>query len=1093
MANQLNRDRFTPAGECSLTTDGLIIDANQATWRLLGVDGGAGQPFSVYLHPQDQEPFGEFIRSLFENGEAQTCEGRLLHPDGAEHWAQFTAIRVQPGAGNALCRLVISDISERKFQEDERELSTRLVLLINTPGDFRQRMQALAASLQGWSGCEAIGIRLHDGDDYPYYETRGFPAAFVRLESRLCSYGPDGQIERDFEGNPVLECMCGNVLQGRFDPSKPFFTGHGSFWTNGTTALLASTTEADRQARTRNRCNGMGYESVALIPLRTADQVLGLLQFNDHRPNRFTAERIAQFERLAGSLAIALARYQAETALQTSRDRYYTILQTAIDGFCRVNRQGRILEVNDAYCRMSGYSRQELLGMSIAQLEALEAPAEIGEHIVKIIARGEDRFETRHRRKDGSSYDIEVAIQYHPGEGEQFVAFMHDISRRKQSELALRESEARFSSAFEYAAIGKALVSPEGRWLKVNQATCDMLGYTRAELLNKTFQDITHPDDLEADLVQVQALLRGEIDTYQMQKRYFHKSGAVVWALLSVSLMRDPQGAPLYFISQIVDITERKRAEDALRQSQALLNTAQRLAKTGGWEWDVAAQTMTWTEEVYRIHELEPGEAADNPRDLMPLSLECYQPSDRPAIYAAFQRCISHGEPYDLEFPFTTRQGRSIWIRTAAQPVIEHGRIARVIGHLIDITERKQAEETLQKQYAALQSAQARLVQSEKLAAIGELVSGVAHELNNPLTSIVLYSQLMEMKTDNAEMKADLEKVLSESNRAARIVRGLLDFARQRPVELRPVQINTLIQECLELVAYQLRTHNIRFETQLEVGLPLTRADPHQLQQVLLNLIQNAQQAIQAVRPTGRLCITSASGPSVFRGLDGNSEPVIRVSIDDDGPGVPAALLSRIFDPFFTTKDIGAGTGLGLAICHGIVAEHSGHIWVENRAGGGARFIIELPALEPNPPEQDRPAAAPGSETGANSGSILIIDDETSILDSTARTIEMFGYRVTTETDGQTALNRLRQQSFDLVISDIRMPGLSGGEIYRSIQLSDPALAKRMLFITGDTVSPETRRFLEETRLPCLEKPFEIDELLQHIQQMLEKNNPLAT
>jgi signal transduction histidine kinase len=221
----------------------------------------------------------------------------------------------------------MSDITERKFREDERECAAHLVGLTGSPGDFRACLSDLTASLQTWSGCEAVGIRLRDGDDYPYYETRGFAPAFVRMENQLCAYGPDGKILRNGDGNPVLECMCGNILCGRFDAAKPFFTSHGSFWTNSTTTLLASTSEADRQARTRNRCNGAGYESVALIPLRAGGQVFGLVQLNDRRPDRFTPDLIAHFERIADSVAAALLRRQTEEALRESESRFRSLFE----------------------------------------------------------------------------------------------------------------------------------------------------------------------------------------------------------------------------------------------------------------------------------------------------------------------------------------------------------------------------------------------------------------------------------------------------------------------------------------------------------------------------------------------------------------------------------------------------------------------------------------------------------------------------------------------------------------------------------------------------------------------------------------------
>ncbi|MEW6667379.1 MAG: PAS domain S-box protein [Thermodesulfobacteriota bacterium] len=214
----------------------------------------------------------------------------------------------------------ISDISERKRDEDERQTSVEFLRIVNESRSTNDLIRATTALFQQTSGCEAVGIRLKREHDYPYYETRGFPKEFVLVESRLCSRDEKGQPILDNAGNPILECMCGNVICGRFDPSKPFFTQKGSFWTNSTTELLASTTEADRQVRTRNRCNGEGYESVALFALRLGEDRLGLLQLNDKQRGRFNPETIAFWERLADYLAVALSKVMAEESLRASND-----------------------------------------------------------------------------------------------------------------------------------------------------------------------------------------------------------------------------------------------------------------------------------------------------------------------------------------------------------------------------------------------------------------------------------------------------------------------------------------------------------------------------------------------------------------------------------------------------------------------------------------------------------------------------------------------------------------------------------------------------------------------------------------------------
>lgn len=435
---------LAPVGYLVLDEQGLILEANLAAAKLLGADRAEleGKPFSRFLSGNDKDIQKQFLVA----SEPQSFEPRMTKNDGTTFWARLDAAVMMDKDGLTVSHVALADITERKFREEEHNLATRLILTVTLPGDFRECMANMTATLQRWSGCEAVGIRLREGDDFPYYETRGFPAKFVEMENHLCAYGPDGKILRDSVGNPVHECMCGNVLCRRFDPSKSFFSAHGSFWCNNTTALLASTTEADRQTRTRNRCNGEGYESVALIPLRAGDQVFGLLQFNDHRTNRFTPELIAHFETLADSLALAL-------------------------------------------------------------------------------------------------------------------------SRRKVVE-ELRESETRFRSYFELPLHGVAITSPDdNRWLQVNDELCAILGYAREEIVRHTWVELTHPDDLAADLAQLRHVLAGEIEHYKMEKRFIRKDGGIVWTALSVGCARKPDGAPDYVVCVMDDITMRKQAEEVLNNT----------------------------------------------------------------------------------------------------------------------------------------------------------------------------------------------------------------------------------------------------------------------------------------------------------------------------------------------------------------------------------------------------------------------------------------------------------------------------------------------------------------------------------------------
>ncbi len=438
---------LAPVGYCTISKKGLFQEANLAAAILLGIKRGtlAGQPISRFILKEDQDIYYLLRKKLFETGQPQTCDLRMKKNDGNLFWAKLATTAVED-TENSLFRVVISDISDRKFHENELELTARLILLVNNPGNFRELMSSLTDSLKRWSGCEAVGIRLCDGDDFPYYETRGFPAEFVEAEKHLCAHSPDGEILRDSKGNPLLECMCGNILSGRFDPSKPFFTKNGSFWSNNTTALLASTSDADRQARTRNRCNGEGYESVALIPLRTGNQVFGLLQFNDHQPDRFTSSLIAHFERIADSLAIALSRHQVEEVLHKSEEKYRQYVENAPVGVFIADRQGRYQEVNLAASRITGYSVDELVTMSVSDMMPPENQTPGIESFERLLATGSDATEIPFRRKDGSiGWWSILAVRL---SDDRFMGITTDITDRKQL-------EAQYVQAQKMEAIGQ--------------------------------------------------------------------------------------------------------------------------------------------------------------------------------------------------------------------------------------------------------------------------------------------------------------------------------------------------------------------------------------------------------------------------------------------------------------------------------------------------------------------------------------------------------------------------------------------------------------------------------------------------------------
>lgn len=381
--------------------------------------------------------------------------------------------------------------------------------------------------------------------------------------------------------------------------------------------------------------------------------------------------------------------------------------------------------------------------------------------------------------------------------------------------------------------------------------------------------------------------------------------------------------------------------------------------------------------------------------------------------------------------------------------------------------------ESIKTQMAELERTQGQLLQAEKLSAIGELVAGVAHELNNPLTAVVGYSQLLLETCQDQEMCEDLERINREAQRSARIVQNLLAFARQQSSEKRSIELGQVLDKAIDLLAYQLQVDNISLVREISPEPMIVLGDRYQLQQVFLNLVTNAYQAMHKAYGRGTLTIRTerAGGQRA------------RIYFADDGPGVPPEIASRVFDPFFTTKDVGEGTGLGLSICLGIVQEHEGRIWLDTEVERGATFVVELPLSDE---EQPRPEEKPSLGAIPHRGvSVLVIDDEPEIVLLLQRILEGEGFDVDAVNGGHEALMILSKQSFDLVICDLKMPGIGGRDIYEYIGQQQPELAQHMIFTTGDTVSNDSRAFLQEAQRPFISKPFKPQTVLAQVSTVL--------
>jgi len=415
------------------------------------------------------------------------------------------------------------------------------------------------------------------------------------------------------------------------------------------------------------------------------------------------------------------------------------------------------------------------------------------------------------------------------------------------------------------------------------------------------------------------------------------------------------------------------------------------------------------------------------------------------------------------EFPVTRANGTTVNCEGDTSLVQSHQRSVLQVN-IRDVSERKKVGQQLRR--------------AEKLSALGQLIAGVAHELNNPLAVVMGFSQVMAKRTGlDEKTRNEMQRILHESERATKIVRDLLAFARPNDPQKTLVNINRLVASVVETQEAVIRAAGIQLESKLPADLPRTMADHGQIEQVLVNLITNAVYAL-SMREKPRLLTIRTEENGYY----------IRIVVAVNGPGIPKEIIGQIFDPFFTTKPVGKGTGLGLTISNTIVQEHRGKILVESQPDTGTRFIVELPMIPSGiatAPAEVLPAPKRLPEQHTKR-SILIVDDEPGIVEVLTEVISEIGHDVASATNGSEAMERIATGKYDVILSDMRMPGMDGVHLFETLKEKDEELAHRIIFVTGDTVSPDTRAFLESTGNRWLSKPFNVQQIIDTINEVLD-------
>ena len=668
-------------------------------------------------------------------------------------------------------------------------------------------------------------------------------------------------------------------------------------------------------------------------------------------------------------------------------------------------------------------------------------------YVERLRRDGEVRdIELEVKRTDGSSFWIAISARLIVHKGREVAITSHvDLTERKRREAELRRARETLEDAIESLSEGFALYDEADRLVMCNQRFRDFnresadilvpgvkwIDFARAGAESGQYRDAVGRVE---DWLKAWAARRAELP---MSREFQQSDGC--W--YESSSQRTRHGG---IVVTRTDITHRKEMERVLLESEALIRRVVEACPV--------PVVMTRAEDgrvIYESPALQelfgrgPSSAEISARDFY------LDTKDRGRYLAGLRE---HGALDGFELKLKKTDGTWFWGAVSAR-LVDYQDDEVIVASILDLTERREVEAEMTRQREALH-------QSEKLSALGELLAGVAHELNNPLSVVVGQALLLKETATDKRIAERAIKIGNAADRCARIVKTFLAMARRKPSESRAVNLNEVIEAALEMTGYALSASDIEVSLRLARDLPPIWADSDQLNQVLTNLIVNAQHALQEVHGPRKLRITSS-----FRKQKGE----VVVKIKDNGRGIPDEILGRIFEPFFTTKEVGTGTGIGLAVCHRIVEAHGGKIRIDSTPGEGAAFVVRLPVASPRglgASEDGR--RAPGTDTL----SVLVIDDEADVAEILADILHNDGHRVEVAESGEAALVRITERDFDVILSDLRMPGLDGPSLYRIIEKRKPELLPRLAFITGDTMSPRIKKFLRGAGRPHIEKPI---------------------
>src|SRR3984957_17326681 len=736
----------------------------------------------------------------------------------------------------------------------------------------------------------------------------------------------------------------------------------------------------------------------------------------------------------------------------------HAVFTISLEGEIRVANRRLAGILDAAFADLIGHRLNEFLSEPTVEQAAAAMP--------NITATGQwqGRLQVRFKRDQQMRYyDCWLQLVREEGRGDSVSGWARDVTSQHRSEI-------RFTELFESLREGIFFTSPDGRLLDANPALVRMLGFETKEALQRENFRERYADPIQRGLLVGRIMEKGSIQDVDVIFR--RSDGSEIHCLASGFAIRDSFDQVIRIQGTLVDITERIEVEERLRQEQEFVRQL-----VANFPEMIAVLDLNgkFTFISSRIHEL----LGRSPEDVVGKTLATLTHRDDVDRLKTSLRRFAEGELKNAQIEFRTRHADGSWrlLRASVSPVYgSGGRISGVVASARDVTDAKEAEK--------------QKLQKEKLAAMGEMMSGVAHELNNPLTAILGVSDLMRDRATDEETRRQADMVLKQARRAAGIVQHLLAFSRPSVLASQRIHPDEIIRRVVEQQTPLLRQKNVRLDLKASAGLPAIEADPRLLQQVFVNLITNAEQAITGARDSGTISAT----------VNRNDGKIV-FEFADDGPGIPGPNLAKIFDPFFTTKRPGGGTGLGLTIALAIVKEHGGTIEVDSASGDGARFQVVLPTAVEEPLGSGSDTEAPGKPAATrplagssplHGHSVYVVDDEESIREIVQEGLGARGMMVEGASSSEEALAHLAHRNYDFIICDFNLPGLNGGQFFERARSQKGNAHTKFIFMTGALLDTDTAAKFTQSGAALLQKPFHIASLATLLVELVAQSEAQA-